>query len=169
MRIARTAREFVFGVGGGIAGTVYGTIIVMAVIAAGSQGDDTDAWRLAILVVATVLVLWVAHVYAHAISDSLVAARRPGWVELRGLARREASVPLAAVAPVGALALGAFEVFQEQSAIRLALGIGVATLAVQGVRYARIEQFGRTATLVAVTVNLMLGLVIVALEVALAH
>jgi hypothetical protein len=32
-----------------------------------------------------------------------------------------------------------------------------------------IEQLGRTSTLVAVTVNLTLGLVIVALEVALAH
>jgi hypothetical protein len=37
------------------------------------------------------------------------------------------------------------------------------------VRYARVERFGRTATLVAVTVNVTLGLVIVALEVALAH
>jgi len=86
-----------------------------------------------------------------------------------GLARREASVALAAVAPVGALTLGALEVVHEQTAIRLALGIGVATLAAQGLRYARVERLSRTATIVAVTVNLVLGLVIVALEVALAH
>jgi len=49
------------------------------------------------------------------------------------------------------------------------LGIGVATLALQGVHYARVERLGRTATLVVVTVNLALGLVIVALEVVLAH
>jgi hypothetical protein len=121
------------------------------------------------LVTATVLVLWVAHVYAHALSDSLVAGRRPGWLDLRRLAQREASIPFAAVAPVGALALGAFGVIREESAIRLALGIGVATLAVLGVRYARVERLGRIATLVAVTVNVTLGLVIVALEVALAH
>jgi hypothetical protein len=141
----------------------------MAVIAAGSQGTDTDPSRLAGFVAATVLVLWVAHVYAHALSDSVERERRLRWAELRGLARREASVPLAAVAPVGALTLGALEVIREQSAIRLALGIGVATLAVQGLRSARVERLSRTATIVAVTVNLALGLVIVALEVALAH
>jgi hypothetical protein len=78
-------------------------------------------------------------------------------------------VPLAAVAPVGALTLGALEVVREQSAIRLALGIGVATLAALGLRYARVERLGLTATIVAVAINLALGLVIVALEVALAH
>ena len=162
-------KRVVYGTGGGIAGTVYGTIVVMAVVAAGSRGDDTDPWRLLVFVAATVLVLWVAHVYAHALSDSVAEDRRIGWVALRGLARREAAVPLAAVAPIGALTLGALEVIREQSAVRLALGIGVATLAVQGLRYARVERLSRTATIVAVTVNLALGLVIVALEVALAH
>jgi len=162
-------KRVVYGTGGGIAGTVYGTIVVMAVIAAGSQGADTDPSRLAGFAAATVLVLWAAHVYAHALSDSVEAGRRLEWVELRGLARREASVALAAVAPIGALTLGALEVIREQSAIRLALGIGVATLAAQGLRYARVERLSRTATIVAVTVNLVLGLVIVALEVALAH
>jgi hypothetical protein len=169
VRRGRTAKEVIFGIRGGIAGTVYGTIVVMAVVAAGSRGDDTNPWRLGAFVTATVLVLWAAHVYAHALSDSLAAGRRAGWVDLRRLARREASIPLAAVAPVGALALGALGVIREQSAIRLALGIGVATLAVQGVRYARVERLGRAATLVAVTINVTLGLVIVALEVALAH
>jgi hypothetical protein len=162
----RTAKRVV---GIGIAGTIYGTIVVMAVIAAGSRGDDTDLWRLAVFVAATVLALWVAHLYAHALSDSLETQRRLSWVELGGLARREASVPLAAVAPVGALTLGALGVVGEQSAIRLALGIGVATLAALGLRYARVERLGLTATIVAVAINLALGLVIVALEVAVAH
>lgn len=169
MRSTRSAKQLVFGISGGIAGTVYGTIVVMAVVAAGSQGEDTDPWRLAVFVAATVLVLWVAHVYAHALSDSVAENRRIGWVALSGLARREAAVPLAAVAPIGALTLGALEVIPEQSAIRLALGIGVATLAVQGVRYARIERLGRAATLVSLAVNLMIGLAIVVLEVVLAH
>ena len=168
MSRARSA-EWVFGIGGSIAGTIYGTIVVMAVIAAGSQGDHTNPWRLAVFVAATVLLLWVAHFYAHALSSSLDKERRLSWDELRELARREASVPLAAVAPVGALTLGALEVVREESAIRLALGIGVATLAALGVRYARFERFGRTATIVAVTINVALGLVIVALEVVLAH
>ena len=169
MKTGWTPKQVVFGIGGGIAGTVYGTIVVMAVIAAGSRGEDTDPWQLAVLVAATILVLWVAHVYAHALSGSVEKDRGIGWTEVRELARREAAVPLAAVAPLGALVLGAFEVMREQSAIRLALGIGVATLAVQAVRYTRVERLGPTATLVMVAFNLALGLVIVALEVVLAH
>jgi hypothetical protein len=169
MRRARTAKRVVTGIGGGLAGTVYGTIVVMAVIAAGSRGDDTDAWRLASVVVATVLALWVAHVYAHGLAESVAADRRLSWLELRGLAHREASIPLAAVAPVGALVLGALEVIREQSAIRLALGLGVAALAIQGVRYARIERLGPAETVVSVALNLLLGLAIVVIEVALAH
>ena len=87
---ARTDKRVLFGIGGGIAGTIYGTIVVMAVIAAGSQGDDTDPWRLAVFVAATVLALWVAHFYAHALSESLKRERRLSLVELGELARREA-------------------------------------------------------------------------------
>ena len=88
----RTAKEVVLGMGGSIAGTVYGTIVVMAVIAAGSRGEDTNPWQLMTLVTATVLVLWVAHVYAHALSDSLVAGRRAGW-SCAGLRGAKASIP----------------------------------------------------------------------------
>jgi hypothetical protein len=169
MKTARTAKQVIFGIDDGLAGTVYGTIVVMAVIAAGSRGGATDPWRLAVLVAATVLVLWVAHVYAHALSESVAEDRAMRWMDVEKVARREAAVPLAAVAPVGALALGGLEVIREQSAVRLALGIGIATLAVQGVRYARVERLGRVPTLVVVAVNVTLGLVIVALEAALAH
>ena len=169
MRGARTSKDVFFGTGGGVAGVVYGTIVVMAVVAAGSRIGKTEPWRLAVFAVATVFVLWVAHVYAHGLSDSVAAGRRLEWMELRGLAWREASVLFAAAAPVGALVLGALGVMAEESSIRLALGIGVATLAAQGVRYARIERLGPTATLLAVAVNVALGLVIVALEVVLAH
>jgi hypothetical protein len=166
---AGTARKIVFGTGGGIAGTVYGTIVVMALVAAASRGDDTQPWRLAVLVAATVLVLWVAHVYAHGLSESVAEERAISWKVLRELARREASVTLAAVAPVSALVLGALDVIREQSAIWLALGLGVATLAVQGVRYARVERLGRIGTVLAVAANVGLGLTIVVLEVVLAH
>jgi hypothetical protein len=51
----------------------------------------------------------------------------------------------------------------------LALGAGVATLAVQGARYATVEQLGRTGTFVAIALNLFLGLVVVGLKALLAH
>jgi hypothetical protein len=67
------------------------------------------------------------------------------------------------------LALGALRLVRDVTAIWLALAMGVATLAVQGVRYARIERLSRIGTAVSVALNLSLGLAIVAVKVILAH
>jgi hypothetical protein len=163
------ARRFLFGSAGGMAGTVYGTIVVMATLAAGSSGEATDAGRLAVVIGGTVLVLWVAHFYSHALAESLERARRLDRAELGAVARREWGIPAAAVVPVAMLVLAALDVLGEQTAVWLALGVGVGTLAGQGARYAKIEQLGRTGTLVVIALNVFLGLVIVALEVLLAH
>jgi hypothetical protein len=168
VRESRLGR-LLFGSAGGIAGTVYGTLVVMATLAAGSRGEDTDAGRLAVFVGVTVLVLWVAHVYSHALGESLERGRRLDRAELVDVARREWAIPAAAVAPIAVLVLAALGVLDDQTGVRLALGIGVGTLAVQAARYAVAEQLGRTGTLVAIALNLLLGLVIVALEVLLTH
>ena len=99
------------------------TIVVMATVTAGSNDEQTDAWRLA----------------------------------------------AAAIAPLAALVLGGIGVLDEQTAVWLALGIGVVTLAVQGRRYAAVEQLDRTGTVTAVALNVLLGLVIVGLKALLAH
>ncbi len=67
------------------------------------------------------------------------------------------------------LVLAAFGLLSEQAAVWLALGIGVATLGIQGARYASLERLGRAGTLAVIGVNLVLGLVIVGLKVLLAH
>ena len=163
------AKRLLFGSPGGIAGTVYGTIVVMATVTAGSQGEDTDAWRLAVVVAVTVLVLWIAHVYSHGLAESLERRRRLDRAEFGAVARRELGIPAAAVAPIAALVLAALGVLGEQTAVWLALGAGVGTLAVQGARYAAVERLGRTGTLAAIALNLFLGLVVVGLKALLAH
>lgn len=161
-------RQLLFGSQQGIAGMVYGTIVVMGAIAAGSDAK-AEPWQLATFAASTVLVLWLAHVYSHSLAETINAGRRLDRSEVFDVMRRELPIPLAAVAPVAALVLGAVDVVRETAAIRLALGIGLATLALQGVRYAGVEGFSRAGTIVAIAVNLSLGLVIVALEAALAH
>jgi hypothetical protein len=168
MRQGRVKR-LLFGSAGGIAGTVYGTIVVMATVTAGSHGEDTDAWRLAVVVGVTVLVLWIAHLYSHALAESIERRRRLDRAELASVARRELGILAAAVVPIAALVLAALDVLSEQTAVWLALGAGVATLAVQGARYATVEQLGRTGTFVAIALNLFLGLVVVGLKALLAH
>lgn len=152
-----------------IAGAVYGTIVVLAALAAGASAYQSDLWRLGAIVSASVLILWIAHAYAHALGESLELGRRLTHTELMTIAEREVAIPLASVLPLIAIALGALGLVRERTAIWLALAIGVATLAVQGIRYARLERLSRIGTLVSVALNLGLGLLIVALKVLLAH
>jgi hypothetical protein len=152
-----------------IAGTVYGTIIVMSVLAAGAKAYEHHLWRLAILVGGTAIALWLAHVYAHGLAESLTLGRRMTVSELTSLARREYSILAAAILPLVAVALGAAGIVEAYTAIQLALWLGVATLAAQGVRYARLERLGRGAAAVTIGLNLAIGLGIVALEVWIAH
>jgi hypothetical protein len=160
--------EAIFGVGGAIASTVYGTIVVMATLTA-AYATEKQPWKLAGIVLSTVVVFWLAHLYAHGLSESITLSRRLTFDEMRHIARREAGLLFSAAAPIAALVVGAAGVIDETAAVWLALAIGLVTLAVEGVRYARLEAFGRTATLVAVAVNVSLGLLVVALKVGLAH
>lgn len=168
MSLGQAVKRLLFGSQHEIAGTVYGTIVVMGALTAGSH-DEPDPWRLATIAAATVLVLWVAHVYSHALAETINAGRRLDRAELGAVARRELPIVFAAVGPVFALALGALGVLRESTAVWLAFGIALATLVVEGFRYAGVEHYGRLATFVSVAVNLSLGLVIVALKVAVSH
>ena len=163
-RIARAA----FGTSGAVASTVYGTVVVMATISAAYAGEK-DPWRLAVIVFSSVVVLWIAHLYAHGLSESLMLNRRLTGDDVRSIARRELGMVAAAVAPCTALVLGAVDVMNEPHAVLLALVLGLAVLAVQGLRYARMERFGPLATVVAVLANVALGLLVVLLKVTVEH
>ena len=147
-----------------VAGTIYGTIVVMATVAAGSRGEETDAWQLALAVAVTVLVLWFAHVYSHALAESIERRRRLHPAEFRAVARRELAIPVPALAPITVLVLAAVDILDEQTAVWIALGIGVATLGVQGARYAVIRAPWPNPDAGIGLLNVLLGLVIVALE-----
>ena len=157
-----------FGVGGGVASTVYGTIVVMAAVTA-AYAAEKHPWKIAVVVSSTAFVLWVAHVYAHGLSESIVLNRRLNREELVELVRRERGILLAAVVPTVVLLLGAIGLFRETTAVWIALGVGLLTLGAEGVRFARFERLGPLGTLVATSVNVGLGLLVVVLKIAVAH
>ena len=162
-------QKLVFGDRYTVAGTVYGTIVVLAVLTVGGKAYTHQLARLGVIAGVSALVLWIAHVYSHGLGESLARGRRLTFAELAAIARRELSILLAAVLPVLVLELGALDVVSDRAAFRLALGVGALTLAAQGVRYARLERLSRSATLLTVAINLLLGLAIVALEAFVAH
>lgn len=161
--------RLVFGSRRTIAGTVYGTIVVLAALAAGGKAFQNDLWHLIALVDVTVLVLWIAHVYSHGLGESLQVGRRLDAAELGAIAGRELAIPLSAVAPTAILVLGAVGVFKGTTATWLAVGICVLALTVQGLRYALLERLGTVGTLISVALNLALGLTIVGLKVVVSH
>ena len=152
-----------------IAGTVYGTIVVLATLTAGAQAHVHDLWKLVAIATVTVLVFSVAHVYAHGLSESLQVGRRLTGTELADIAKRELSIPLSAVLPLACVALGAAGIVRERTSLWLAFGVGLAALAVQGVRYARLEQLSRVGTTVTVALNLALGLVLIVMKALISH
>jgi hypothetical protein len=152
-----------------IAGTVYGTIVFLAMLTAGAAAYADDLWRLAVITAAGMIVLWAAHVYAHALGESVKAGRRLRVGEVAVIARRESSILLAAVLPEAAIGLGAVGLVAGRAALWIAFGLGVAALTVQAFRYAYLEQLGRTGTALAVGLNLLFGLTFVALKALLAH
>jgi hypothetical protein len=157
-----------FGAEGSVASTVYGTVVVMATISA-TYALEKKPWQLAGIVVSTVAVLWIAHLYAHGLSESLELRRRLNRREVRSIARRELGMVLAAVLPCVALVFGAIGLFRETRAVAIALGVGLLILAVGGVRYARMERLGPLGTIVAVVSTLGLGLLVVLLKVSVEH
>lgn len=168
-RVTRTAVHLVVGVDDTIASTVFGTITAMATIAAYGRAFPDNPWRVEELVVSTALVLWIAHLYTHALSESIAERRPLRFARLRTLAQRERGILLAAVPPSVVLILGALGLFDETASIWLALAVGLATLGLEGGRYARIENLGARATLAAVAANVGLGLVVVLLKVVVLH
>jgi hypothetical protein len=160
--------RIVFGIEGRIASSVYGTVLVMATLAAAS-GAKGHPWRLAGLVVGAVVTVWISHLYAHALAHSIERGRRVTRSDLADIAHREVGIVLAAVYPTAALVAGAVGLVSGRAAVWAAIGIGLAVLGTQGVRYARVERLSRVGTLVAVAANLSLGFIVVALKALVIH
>ena len=164
-----TLRRLLHGHTETIAGTVYGTIVVLSMLTAGASTYYRDPWRLVAIVASGASVLWSAHVYSQSLGESVRAGRRLTTSEVGRIGRREAAILLAAILPVAAIALGAGGVVSERLALWMALGVGVVTLTIQALRYARLEQLGALGTAAALGLNLTFGLVFVALKATLAH
>ena len=152
-----------------IAGTVYGTIVAMSALAAGASAYSHDLWRLTAVVAVGSVVFWIAHVYAHSLGETITLGRRLNVAELTSVAHREVSIVFAAILPAVALGLGAANVIGDTLAVWLAMGAGTATLGILGIRYARVENLGPLASMVAVAINVSLGGVIIALKVLVSH
>jgi hypothetical protein len=162
-------RALVVGNRDTIAGTVYGTIIVLSVLTAGAPAFEQHMWRLEAIAGLTVLVFWLAHVYTHIIGESVREGHRLSRADAMDIARRESAIPRAAILPMAIIGLSAIGVLRTNTALWLAVGVGMTTLVVQGVRFARLEKLTMLGTIMSVGLNLAFGLALVVLKATLTH
>lgn len=152
-----------------LGGYIYGTIVVLAAMIEGQELYRNGSGHVALIVLMTTVVFWLAHVYAHSLAYSVQVRRRVSKGDVLSIAHRESSIIEAAVLPVAMLGLGKLGLFSLHTAVWLAIACAVAVLVAQGVRYARLEHLGPLATGTIVALNLALGLALVALKLLVGH
>jgi len=153
--------------GDNLAGAVYGTILVMSIIAAADFHENL--WRTLALLLVTGAVFWLAHVYAHALALSIDERETFSRSEIRRVAAREWPLLQAAVVPSLILFIGAVGLLGTMTTYRLAIGYGAAALIWWGFVFARKEHLSRTATVAVVVVNAAFGIFIVLLKELVSH
>jgi hypothetical protein len=145
-------------------GAIYGTIVATAVIAA-AAGHAPPGLILA-ATVATLVVFWLAHVYADFLDHGLRGERFHLGL-LPAIMGRELSMLAAPALSIVVLLLGALGVLDERLAIRLALWNGVLQLVGWGIDVGRRRGQAWPGALLSGLINGAFGVVIIWLEVLL--
>jgi hypothetical protein len=158
-----TATPRTFGVRTDAAGAIYGTIAAMAVIA-GAARYQSDA-EIFTLTLVTLVVLWLAHVYAETLAQHLKQGGRPKWSVVVTAMTKERTMLEGPAPMLLVLGLGGIGILDNDLALTLALWTGLAQLFAWGVTYARRLKWGWATALGIGLVNGAFGLIIVLLEV----
>ncbi len=144
-------------------GAIYGTIAAMAVIA-GAARYESDAEIFGLTVI-TLLVLWLAHVYAETLAHHLRHRGTPAWGEVVAAMNKERTMLEGPAPMLLILALGGVGILDDDLALTLALWTGTAQLVIWGITYARRLHWGWLTAIGVGLVNGAFGLIIVLLEV----
>lgn len=151
------------------AGAIYGSLLAASVVAGTGPGQKPpQPGQLVVLLLATGLVFWLAHVYAHLVGEKASRALLSP-TEFRACARREWPIVQAAVPPAAAAGIGALLGLSNSGAAWLALAVAVGSQLGWALYVAVKAGATRSRLVAAGVINLVLGLVIVALKAALTH
>ena len=142
---------------------------MLSVVIAGAKIYPDRPGHVAAFVAVATFVLWLAHVYAQGLAQSVTHDQHVSLVELGHVVRQEASILEAGVPSIIALLLGAAGVLSEDAAVWLAIGLGLAVLALEGFVFARLERLGWSSTALVVTLNVGLGVLLIWLKLLLGH
>jgi hypothetical protein len=151
------------------AGAIYGSLLAASVVAGTSPAVTAPRpGLLAILLLATGLVFWLAHVYAHLFGGAHPPSRL-SWQAIRGVARRERPIAEAVLPPAAAATAGMLLGLSDSASAWLALGVAVAGQVGWAIVAAAASGAKRWIIALSAVVNLALGLVLVVLKALLSH
>jgi hypothetical protein len=153
--------------GRGRAAGIYGTIVTAAVIAA--AGGHLSAGALALTVVVTLAVYWLAEQYAELLGEHTHAGRLPNRDQIRAALKTSWPMVTASYLPVATLLLARLIGATSLGAAWAALVVAVILLVIHGHAAGRAAGL-RGVRLVAVTATAgVLGVMMVLLKTALQH
>ena len=147
---------------------IYGLILATSVIAVSREYGSPDAGSVAITVLVTGLVFWMAHVYARVLATSVTQRSKASRSELRDALRHdwplvEVTVPLVLI-----LAVGALDFVPDRLSILIATIAALVELAAAGAYAARMWGSGVGEAVVSALVAVVLGSAVILLK-ALVH
>ncbi len=112
--------------------TIYGTIIVSAVIVAAN--DNTTDFEVFELTLGTIVTVWVAHVFSEVVAGEHAVTNPPTPLRtvIRHAMGHASGLLIAAILPLLLLLVGTFGGLTEYIAYYASLGVAVLSLAVLG-------------------------------------
>ena len=138
-------------------GAIYGSVLAASVVAGTSPGEDfASPAELAVLLIATGLVFWLAHVYAELFGGSIHGPHRMAWVNVRHIA---------ALAALAGVIFGLSDVNTSW----LCLIVSIVGMTAWAVAAAMAANVGGHLIFLSGLIALSFGAVIIVLKVSLAH
>jgi hypothetical protein len=142
---------------------IYGSILVAALVAT-LDAEHASARDMVVAVLSTMLVFWVAHVWAGVVGTRLEEGPRPSRGVVVRIARRQWPMIESALLPALPLALAWIGVLSLEAGADIALGVAIAQLVAWGMVVGLRTQRTWPRAVVSGLFNGALGLVVVALK-----
>ena len=146
---------------------IYGAIITAAVMAAG--GASLAATPLAVSVLITLVVYWLAEQYAELLSEPERQGHLPDWAHVRHTFADRWPMVSASFAPIIALVLARLAGATTPSAATVGVAVAIALLTFHGWSAGRAAQLRGWRLAVATAIAAALGLMIVVLKNVVIH
>ena len=140
---------------------IYGSIITAAIIAAAS---GLPAAALAVSVLVTLLVYWLAEGYAELLGEQAADGKLPTWARIRGSLTATWPMVSASYLPLVALLLARVAGASPLAAANTGLAVAIVMLTVHGWLAGRSAQLSGRRLLAATSVAALLGIAMVLLK-----